>query len=248
MPTDTVVKTPETPKPEGTTGEPTPSAKEKELEAKLATETAARQQSDTRYAHLRQLQSRQATELAGYRGRDQVGGDVRDPGDPHGPNGQGLQPQGEPAPRAQTLEEVDAQADVAMIKFRQEVPAWADYWEDIMKITSDPLRAPAVASYGKKGQLDVYRSLHNAYRDVRLARLDAAKKDTEAARIKLEEKQAATRRDSFISGGGTAEAPQSFSLEDVEKMTYQEAIAAGIVPVSQKDPPLQNEPQKPTGS
>ncbi len=227
----------------GTTAPATPDPKVTELQQKLETETKARQTAERSFNSLRVLQSRQADELGRTRreldnlGRPDGSG-TYDPNDPYATaEGQ----TGKPAPRVKTPEQINQEADIGMVKFRQDVDDWRDYWEDIMKLTNDPTTAQSVAAYSQEGQLDVYRSLHNAMREVKIKRMEARQGDAADAKAKLNERKAETRRDAHISGDGTTEPAESYTMEQLEKMSYKELIEKRLVPVSVKDPPLQNE-------
>ena len=236
-------KAPATTTGDGTPATATPNPQVTELQQKLETESKARLTAERSFNNLRVLNSRQAAELGNARkeldslGR-QDGSGTYDPNDPYATNDGAP---AKPVPRAKSPEQINQEADIAMVKFRQDVDDWRDYWEDITKLTSDPATAPIVASYNTEGQLDVYRSLHNAMREVKIKRMEAKQGAAVDAQAKLDNRKAENRRDAVISGDGTTEPVESYTMEQLQKMSYRELVEKRLVPVSEKDPPLQNE-------
>lgn len=125
-------------------------------------------------------------------------------------------------------------ADIAIVKFRQEVPDWnsrekADgpsLYEEALALIQDQSRNSEFLAFRHdprtgKPILDFEASLKRAYKDAKLARIERAQANAAQAKAALDQRRNQMRAAGFISGEGANEAPEQL---DFSKMTSDEIL------------------------
>ena len=84
-----------------------------------------------------------------------------------------------------------------------------------------------------KVKLDVERTLHNAYKEVKLGRFERAQAAAQQAKSESDAERAKFRKLGVISGDGSVEIPDEL---DLENMTPEEMVEKGLVQMDPNDP------------
>ncbi len=163
-------------------------------------ETIAKSQTELRSLHDRQMNELRSTltATAARRPAARTATDIDDDDDGGAAgNGRG------------NVRDPEFEQDVALIKFRQLNPDWADYWPEMEPILLDRTRAAPFAVYRGSGQVDFYRSIQAVRDHLELLKLRKSKTDFDASRTNADATRATLKRDAAISGSGAA------SIEDI---------------------------------
>jgi hypothetical protein len=117
-------------------------------------------------------------------------------------------------------------AEVGETKFKQDHSDWQDYWPRIQEMIQDPVKVNEIASYGKGGQADVYRSLVNARREAEnekarvVLKAQSEHKGKETAEVERQKRQAT------ISGVSASPTDDGLTVDSLRKMGAKAANEA----------------------
>lgn len=229
--------------PSGTTGGEVDykAALETERQARVAAEQA-RQTAERNYSHLRSAHGRLTTEVGQY--RSLYGG--LDAGEGAGSMDQGVGTTPANDGGAQDFTVDPMAADVAVIKFRTSVkdldakdgdkgPTIAEEVDAILKGENRGdfaafRRNPTTG----KVELDLERTLHSAYKHVKLTRYERAEAKAQEAAAASNAAQNRLRASGFVSGESAAEVAESL---DIDNLTSDQMIEKGLVQFDPTDPP-----------
>lgn len=201
---------------QGTAGQgaPVPDPAEARLKALIAEAITplVTKQENLRSLHDRQMQELRQTVLLP---RPTNGGDAtRATADPaYGPTA------GAPPP-APSMRDQYMEQDLALIKFRQLHPDWADYWQEMEPILNDRDKAAPFAIYRPDTSIDYYRSIEYLKHSIERSRLLKRQQEFEQSRANAEANRETTRRDAVVSGqsASTVDMAEWSKLSRKEKM------------------------------
>lgn len=150
----------------------------------------------------------------------------------------------EPAPMNPELaSEIHAtREEVAWMRFQQNHPKYAEYWDEMKAVARDSRTKETVESFrifNGKPVLNTFATLHNAYNEVALQRVEKAQATTATRQAEADASRKKLTSQAVISGDGAGSAAQggleSLTLEQIMAMDYNELIKH--VPVDPNDPP-----------
>lgn len=122
--------------------------------------------------------------------------------------------------------------EVAWMRFRQEHPNYAEYWDEMKGLAADPGARGNIESYrvvNGRPVLNTFATLHNAYNEVHVRRLEKAQRELAGRKAVADTKNAQLKSQAFISGDGAASedagaAEYGIPLNELLNMEYDQII------------------------
>ncbi len=131
--------------------------------------------------------------------------------------------------------------EMGMIRYKVENPDWKDTWGDVQKIIQDPTTVEEVAVFDREGKADMFKSLSNAQTRVELQQLRAIKAATEEAKVTKASEQDRLKGQGHISGVTASAGEEEVNVDD---MSSDDMIRAGLVDMDPRDPAKQRHPKE----
>jgi len=146
--------------------------------------------------------------------------------------GQGEDTESADVPDDVANEVLATREEVAWMRFRQEHPNYTEYWDEMKGLAGDPTTRGNIESYRiVKGRpvLNTFATLHNAYNEVHVRRLEKAQKELAGRKAVADTKNAQLKSQAFISGDGAASeesgaAEYGIPLDELLRMEYDQII------------------------
>jgi hypothetical protein len=192
------------------------------LKAALEAERKKRIEGERSYAELRSRFNSKDQELASLRAlRSRI------------LSGQGEDTEGAEAVQDDVANEVLAtREEVAWMRFRQEHPNYSEYWDEMKGLAGDPNSRGNIESYrvvNGRPVLNTFATLHNAYNEVHVRRLEKAQKELAGRKAVADTKNSQLKSQAFISGDGAASeesgaAEYGIPLNELLSMEYDQII------------------------
>jgi len=143
---------------------------------------------------------------------------------------------------ARMKDRMDRQSEeMGLMRYKLENPKWKDTWGDVQKIIQDPTSVDEVAVFDREGQPDMFKSLSNAQTRVRLEQLEGIQKATDAANATKASEQERLKAQGHISGVSASAGEEEINVDD---MSSDDMIKAGLVDIDPRDPVQQRHPKE----
>lgn len=129
-------------------------------------------------------------------------------------------------------EVVATREEVAWMKFRADHPDYASLWKEMESLAASPVHRRTIETYRVvNGQpiLDTFATLHNAYNEAKLQRIEKAQRSTAGQRAAAAATSKTIKAQATISGSGAASEESSggdygIPIDELMGMEYEQII------------------------